>query len=113
MCATFKLKGLDGESEGMECPLGVENLFTGDENVDELAYEDDPDWNRFALGGDDELSESKMSRGRLCMGERTGRTGHLSETRTKSGSPRKFEQAAAERWRRGSLRRAQQSDRLC
>jgi hypothetical protein len=42
MCATFRLKGLDGESEGTECPLGVENPLNGDENVDELAYEEDP-----------------------------------------------------------------------
>jgi hypothetical protein len=67
MCATFRLNGLDGESEGTECPLGVANPFNGDENVDELAYEDDPDWNRFVLGGDDELGESKISRGRLSM----------------------------------------------
>lgn len=43
MCATFRLKGFDGESEGMECLLGVENPFDGDENADELACEDDPD----------------------------------------------------------------------
>lgn len=71
MCATLRLKGLDGESEGTECPLGVVNPFSGDENVEELAYDDDPDWNRFAPGGDDEVGESKMSRGRLCMDERT------------------------------------------
>jgi len=37
ICATLRLNGLDGESEGMECPLGVANPFNGDENVDELA----------------------------------------------------------------------------
>lgn len=42
-CATFKLKGLDGESEGTECLLGVANPFSGDENVGELVHEDDPD----------------------------------------------------------------------
>lgn len=42
MCATFRLKGFDGESEGTECPPGVENPFDGDENVDELVYDDDP-----------------------------------------------------------------------
>ena len=36
-CATFRLNGLDGESEGKECLLGVANPFGGDENVDELA----------------------------------------------------------------------------
>lgn len=83
MCATLRLKGLDGESEGAECLLGVENPFNGDEDVDELAYEEDPDWNRFALGGDDELKESKMSRGRLNMGG-IRRTDHLREARTNS-----------------------------
>ena len=73
-CATFRLNGLDGESEGMECSLGVANPFNGDEKVDELAYDDDPDWNRFVLGGDDELGESKISRGRLSM-TRGGATG--------------------------------------
>jgi hypothetical protein len=42
-CATFKLNGLDGESEGTECLLGVAKPFTGDEKADELAHEDDPD----------------------------------------------------------------------
>lgn len=42
-CATLRLKGLEGESEGTECRPGVDNPFKGDENVDELAYEDDPD----------------------------------------------------------------------
>jgi len=52
----------------------VANPFNGDEKVDELAYDDDPDWNRFVLGGDDELGESKISRGRLSMarGRATG-----------------------------------------
>lgn len=81
-CATFRLKGLDGESEGMECPLGVANPFRGDENVDELAYEDEPDWNRFALGGDDELGESKrLPRGRLSMG-----TGRITGDETRTGA---------------------------
>lgn len=66
ICATLRLNGLDGESEGTECSLGVANPFKGDERVDELAYEDDPDWNRFVLGGD-ELGESKIPRGRLSM----------------------------------------------
>lgn len=83
-CATFRLNGLDGESEGMECRLGVANPFNGDENVGELAYEDDPDWNRFVVGGDDELGESKTSRGRLSMarGRITG-----DEMGTKPGFP--------------------------
>lgn len=86
ICATFRPNGLDGESEGMECLLGVANPFNGDENVDELAYGDDPDWNRFVLGGDDELGESKMSRGRLSM--RRGRiTG--DEMRAEPGVPLK------------------------
>ena len=68
-CANFKLNGFDGESEGTECLLGVENPFKGDESTDEPAQEDDREggWNRFALGGDDELGESKMSRGRFSM----------------------------------------------
>ena len=80
-CATFRLNGLDGESEGMECLLGVANPFSGDENVDELVYEDDPDWNRFVLGGDDELGESRISRGRLSMarGRVTGERGNGSQ----------------------------------
>lgn len=84
MCATFRLNGLDGESEGTECPLGVANPFNGDENANELAYEDDPDWNRFVLGGDDELGESKISRGRLGM---AGRRITGGETRAEPGFP--------------------------
>lgn len=67
ICATLRLNGLDGESEGMECSLGVANPFNGEENTDELAQEDDSDWNRFALGGEEEPGESKVSRGRLNM----------------------------------------------
>lgn len=37
ICATLRLNGLDGESEGMESLLGVEDPLNGDENVDELA----------------------------------------------------------------------------
>lgn len=84
MCAALRLNGLDGESEGMECLLGVENPLNGDENVEELAWEDDPDWNRFVLGGDDELGESKISRGRLSM--RRGRIAG-SEMRPEAGLP--------------------------
>jgi hypothetical protein len=79
---------LDGESEGTECLLGVENPFNGDENVDELAYDDDPDWKRFVFGGDEELGESKTSRGRLSMGVRTD---HRGEMETESRFPCKFE----------------------
>ena len=43
MCATLRLKGLDGESEGTECPPGVENPLKGDEKEDEVACGDDPD----------------------------------------------------------------------
>lgn len=74
-CATFKLKGFDGESAGAVCLLGVVNPFNGDEKVDELPYGDDPDWNRFVLGGDDELGESKISRGRLSIGAGDGSPG--------------------------------------
>jgi len=37
ICATLRLNGLDGESEGMECSLGVANPFNGEENTEELA----------------------------------------------------------------------------
>lgn len=37
ICATFRLNGFEGESEGTECRLGVTNPLGGDENVEELA----------------------------------------------------------------------------
>lgn len=89
-CAVFRLNGLDGESEGIEWLLGVANPFGGDENVDELAYNDDPDWNRFVLGGDDELGESKTPRGRLSIGRGriTGDGTRAASHELVRGSPR-------------------------